>query len=175
MSDKNYTLLFMVLLFAAFVILVIVDYFRIKKRQQVQQNNLEKELQEQKQKINNIIKPTIPIQLYQDVFSLFRELLKYTASVKEIINLMNMNAEVSASIVSDYDKGGAEYVSYNNLLFWYESYMRQLILFFTFVRDVFNSMSHLLEENARNEFVKQIAYVGNFIYVELKKGVFTYE
>lgn len=67
MSDKNYTLLFMVLLFTAFVILVVVDYFRIKKRQQVQQNNLEKELQEQKQKINNIVKPTIPIQLYQDV------------------------------------------------------------------------------------------------------------
>lgn len=188
LNKYKYTMLVMIVILIIYFIVMAISYYNLKKKmkRKLNDNNSSerdyidkvkapapKEMPIIMQQQQQQMKITIP--MYNDLFILFKELIKYITSIKEISNLIEMNAEVSASIVSDYTKGGAEYVSYSNLIFWYESYMRQLILYFMYVRDVFTNVSPLMEETARNEFVKQIGYAGNFIDTELAKGWFKYD
>lgn len=107
---------------------------------------------------------TIP--LYNDLVKIFKELIQHVATIEEINILIEQKAEVTANLIQNTD---LDYVSFDNLLIWKESFLRQLDLYFIFARDVFNSVSYLLDINSKQEFIKQLGYVGNFIDIEKEK------
>ena len=146
---------FLILIFSIFIIQQIRSNIAKRKMQTLQQNNQ-----------SNMKTTGITIPLYNDLVKIFKELIQYTATITEINILIEQKAEVPANIIQNTK---LDYVSFDNLLVWKRSFLRQLDLYFIFVRDVFNSVSYLLDINSKQEFIKQLGYVGNFIDIEKEK------
>lgn len=103
--------------------------------------------------------PKMTIQLYNDLFVIFKEAIKYIATIQEIDILIRSKAEIPATFLDSK----SDYVSYDNLLIWRNSYVRQLRTYYAFLIDTYQSVKVMLPEHSNELFMEQIGYIGSFI------------
>lgn len=113
---------------------------------------------------NSKNKLKINVTTYADLLNAFKILDQYRASVKEIIDLINKNAEVGYSILNDKLKVD-DYCSFNVLLFWLESYLDQYNLNLMFVSEFFNDIKFYLSTASYYKFEKSLNEIAEYYFI----------
>lgn len=123
------------------VIAIIVSAIRSYKEFKISWKTIHK--QDNKNLSQDALHTKLDLATYSSLLDVFKYLNQYRASIKEIIDLIENNAEVGYSILNEKSKN-KDYVSSNVLVFWLESYYNQFRSYITYTLDVFYNIKDKL-------------------------------
>lgn len=157
---KFFIIDFVVILFA--FLLVLLANKKPKKQVQKSVKELSNNSNIQQQTVN------VSIALYTDLINIFKEGLRYVATIEELNLLIDNNAEIQPTILHNCSKEH-DYKYFETLLIWKKSYLQQLNLYYQYMKDIYNAVFKLNWNKDEDEFFKQLSHVGAFLDKENQK------
>lgn len=103
---------------------------------------------------------TLTLEQQYQLFNIFVKLNQYITTVKEINTLIDQKAEVHATILDNCD---VEYVSFDNLIHWKESYINQLIIYYYYSFNTLQIVKSQMSVIMYNIYLKQLQEAANLI------------
>ena len=103
----------------------------------------------------------IPLSLYNNLCGVMEKLIQIKATVQEINNLIERNAEVPYNILKD-SKIGSEYLSFDVLNIWKKSYMDQMNMYVDLFDNIYQNVRVSLPFDTRVIFDEKLNDVKSF-------------
>lgn len=158
--------------------IMFLSYLMLNKKQKLvidetklQQQNLQQQQLPQQYVTKELKYNGITSQTYFSLYDIVKNMLEDVQEIKELNHMINYNIAIPPVAVINKNKINiTEYnftdISIKNTKLLKEHKLKELTIYYMYVKDMFKLVSDYLVETSREEFLNQIAYVGNFLDTE---------
>lgn len=166
-----------VVLIAIIIVWVVVFLFFImlsKKQNLISKQRIssQQNIQQSQQHVTKELKYNgITSQTYYSLYDIVKNMLEDVQEIKELNHMINYDIAIPPVAVINKNKiDNTQYnftdISVKNTKLLKEHKLKELNIYYMYVKDMFKLISDYLVETSREEFLNQIAYVGNFLDIE---------